>query len=111
MGWAGTDLRPRKRRPDPTQQELELRRSDGTDRDENHGIRGVVGLSLRSRANSGQATERRTADSNAEIEADGFGNQLRRSQIQASPPGKDSSTVATPASCPHRPSSGQFRSR
>src|SRR5580704_256344 len=83
------DLRPREGRPDPTQQELELRRVYGTDRDEDHGIRWGVWLSLGGRANSGQATERRAAGSNAEIEADGFGNQLGRRQIQASPPGDD----------------------
>jgi hypothetical protein len=83
------DLRPRKGRLDPTQQEFELRRSYGADRDKDHGIRGGVGLSLGGRPNSGQATERRTAGGNAEIEADGFGDQLRRSQIQASPPGQD----------------------
>jgi hypothetical protein len=47
------DLRPPKSRPDPTQQELELRRGYGADRDKNHGIRGGVGLSLGGRANSG----------------------------------------------------------
>jgi hypothetical protein len=83
------DLRPRKRRPDPTQKKLELRRGYGADGDEDYGIRGGVRLSLGGRANSGQATKRRTAGSNAEIEADGFGNQLRRSQIQASPPRQD----------------------
>ena len=79
----------RKRRPDPTQKQLELGRGYGADGDEDDGIRGSVGLSFGGCANSGQATERRTAGSNAEIEADGFSNRLRSSQIQASPPGQD----------------------
>jgi hypothetical protein len=83
------NLRPREGRPDSTQQELELRRGYGADRDEDHGIGWGVGLSLGGRANSGQPAERRAAGSNAEIEADRFGNQLRRSQIQDSPPGND----------------------
>jgi hypothetical protein len=113
LGWlelgripvSNDDLRPRKSRPDPTQQELELGGGYGADRDEDHGIRGGVGLGLSGRGNSGEPTGRRTPGGDAEIETDRFGNQLRCSQIQAPSPGQDKDRPA------NRPRLGSDRRR
>ncbi len=68
------DLRPWKCRPNTAQQELELGRSYGTNRDQDDGIRGSVGLNLGGRTNSGQSPEGWTPGNDAAIEPDSFGD-------------------------------------